>query len=156
MNKKIGTDLKKKVVMFTMAGAMALTGVAGVTGTAKAEDPATYPNYLDTDYSFKSVSSVGYTECRLKTDTTKVYIHPTSGPNLYYRVQGTDTMDGYNAENKSNAHMIKQGVKASFTNWVREDNKIYARLKMRRSVNVAAYTLGVWSPDSSQNYVIFD
>ena len=33
--KKIGTDLKKKVVMFTMAGAMALTGVAGMTGTAE-------------------------------------------------------------------------------------------------------------------------
>lgn len=156
MNKKIGTDLKKKVVMFAMTGAMALTGVAGMTGTAEAKDPETYPNYYDTDYSFKSVSSVGYTECRKKTDTTKVYIHPTSGPNLYYRVQGTDLKDGSNAENKSNAHMIKQGVKASFTNWVREDNKIYARLKMRRSVNVAAYTLGVWSPDSSQNYVIFD
>ena len=156
MKNKLGTDLKKKVVMFTMAGAMALTGVAGMTGTAKAEDPRTYPNYLDTDYSFKSVSSVGYTECRLKTDTTKVYIHPTSGPNLYYRVLGTDLEDGRNAENKSNAHMVKQGVKASFTNWVREDNKMYARLKMRRSGYAAEYTRGVWSPDSSQNYVIFD
>ena len=154
--KKIGKDLKKKVVMFTMAGAMALTGVAGMTGTAEAKDPATYPNYYDTDYSFKSVSSVGYTECRLKTDTTKVYIHPTSGPNLYYRVLGTDIEDGSNAENKSNAHMVKQGVKASFTNWVREDNKKYARLKMRRSAYAAEYTRGVWSPDSSQNYVIFD
>ena len=85
-----------------------------------------------------------------------MYIHPTSGPNLYYRVQGTDTLDGYNAENKSNAHMIKQGVKASFTNRVREENKIYARVKMRRSAYAAEYTRGVWSPDSSQNYVIFD
>ena len=32
--KKIGKDLKKKVVMFTMAGAMALTGAAGAAGTA--------------------------------------------------------------------------------------------------------------------------
>ena len=156
MKNKLGTNLRKRVVMFAIAGAMALTGVAGMTGTAKAEDPETYPNYLDTDYSFKSVSSVGYTECRLKTDTTKVYIHPTSGPNLYYRVLGTDIEDGSNAENKSNAHMVKQGVKASFTNWVREDNKKYARLKMRRSAYAAEYTRGVWSPDSSQNYVIFD
>ena len=156
MNKIFFSRLKTGAVMFTMAGAMALTGVAGMTGTAEAKDPATYPNYYDTDYSFKSVSSVGYTECRLKTDTTKVYIHPTSGPNLYYRVLGTDIEDGSNAENKSNAHMVKQGVKASFTNWVREDNKKYARLKMRRSAYAAEYTRGVWSPDSSQNYVIFD
>ena len=73
MKNKLGTNLRKRVVMFAIAGAMALTGVAGMTGTAKAEDPETYPNYLDTDYSFKSVSSVGYTECRKKTDTTKVY-----------------------------------------------------------------------------------
>ena len=156
MKKKLGTGLKKKVVMFAMTGAMALTGVAGVTDTAKAKDPETYPNYYDTDYSFKSVSSVGYTECRLKTDRTKVYIHPTSGPNLYYRVLGTKYKDGSNSVNRSNAHMIKQGVKASFTNTVREAGDTYARVKMRRSVNVAAYTLGVWSPDSSQNYVIFD
>ena len=132
MKNKLGTNLRKRVVMVAIAGAMALTGVAGMTGTAKAEDPETYPNYLDTDYSFKSVSSVGYTECRKKTDTTKVYIHPTSGPNLYYRVQGTD--------NK----------------YVREDGKIYARVKMRRSGYAADYTRGVWSPDSSRNYDIFD
>ena len=156
MNKKIITRLKTGAVMFAVAGAMAFSGAAGAAGTAFAKDPGTYPNYWDTDYSFKSISSVGYTESRLKTDYTKVYIHPTSGPNLYYRVQGTDTLDGYNAENKSNAHMIKQGVKASFTNRVREENKIYARVKMRRSAYAAEYTRGVWSPDSSQNYVIFD
>ena len=156
MKKKLGTDLKKKVVMFPMAGAMALTGVAGMTGIAKAEDPATYPNYLDTDYSFKSVSSVGYTECRLKTDTTKVYIHPTSGPNLYYRVLGNKYEDGRNAVNRSSAHIIKQGIKASFTNTVREKGDKYARVKMRRSGFAADYTRGVWSPDSSRNYDIFD
>ena len=156
MKNKLGTNLRKRVVMFAIAGAMALTGVAGMTGTAKAEDPETYPNYLDTDYSFKSVSSVGYTECRKKTDTTKVYIHPTSGHNLYYRVQGTDNKYGSGSENKSSAHMIKQGVKASFTNTVREDGKIYARVKMRRSGYAADYTRGVWSPDSSRNYDIFD
>ena len=85
-----------------------------------------------------------------------MYIHPTSGPNLYYRVQGTDNKYGSGSENKSSAHMIKQGVKASFTNTVREDGKIYARVKMRRSGYAADYTRGVWSPDSSRNYDIFD
>lgn len=142
--------------MFAMTGAMTLTGVAAAAGTAKAKDPATDPNYLDTMYSFKNVSSVGYSECRVKNNTTKVYIHPTSGPMLYYRVQGATSYTGTGATDCSNAHGLAVGVKASFTNYVFEDGFSHARLKLRRSKNVQDYSVGYWSPDSSQNYTIYD
>lgn len=93
--KKIGKDLKKKVVMFTMAGAMALTGAAGVAGTAFANSNGIAtcnnevigePNTNDTTYAHSNNNSVSYSKFRYKYNTTKVYIHPTDGPMLYYRV----------------------------------------------------------------------
>lgn len=81
--KKIGKDLKKKVVMFTMAGAMAFSGAAGAAGTAYANlkntdiyssDINQEANTDNAPFSHGNNNSVSYTSFRYKSNSTKVFI----------------------------------------------------------------------------------
>ena len=173
MSRKIVKNFKKKAVMFAVAGAMAFSGAAGAASVSKADgltsdksvgvvlaaqvdydDPS--PNTQDREYSHNNSVSVNYTKFRRKYNTTKVYIYPQSGPKLYYRVQGADRNTGVGLEDNSNAHGVPVGTRASFTNYVHENDHAYARLKMRRSMTGQVDSKGLWSPDSTQNYKVYD
>ena len=164
MSRKIVNNFKKKAVMFAMAGTMAFSGAAGAAGTAYANlkntdiyssDINQEANTDNAPFSHGNNNSVSYTSFRYKSNSTKVFIYPTVGPMLYYRVQGAKTSAGSGVENKSNAHGVPVGVQASFTNQVRESGMSYARLKMRHSTTVPIDSKGWWSPDSTKNYTIY-
>ena len=165
MNKKIITRLKTGAVMFAVAGAMAFSGAAGVVGTAKADssDIATYdygkkgePNTNNTLFIHGNNNSVSYSPFRYKYNSTRVYIYPTEGPMLYYRVQGANTEGGSGTKDMSKAHGASVGIKASFQNNVKAKGASYAKLKRRHSVSAPIDSKGWWSPDSTMNYSLYD
>ena len=165
MKKKFFSRLKTGAVMFAVAGAMAFSGAAGVAGTAKADssDIATCDyeehgkaNTNNTLFTHDNSISVSYSEFRYKFDKTKVYIYPTVGPMLYYRVQGADSKSGANVTDRSDPFGVPLGVQASFTNMVRERGNSYARIKKRHSKTVPVSSKGWWSPDSTRNYTIYE
>ncbi len=164
MKKILFTRLKTGAVMFAVAGAMAFSGAAGVAGTAKADssDIATYsektdaPNTDNALFTHDNSISVSYSEFRYKFDKTKVYIYPTVGPMLYYRVQGADSKSGANVTDRSDPFGVPLGVQASFTNMVWERGNSYARIKKRHSKTVPVSSKGWWSPDSTRNYTIYE
>ena len=164
MNKKIITRLKTGAVIFAVAGAMAFSGAAGVAGTAKADssDIATYsektdaPNTDNALFTHDNSISVSYSDFRYKYNSTNVYIYPTVGPMLYFRVQGAYSSSGKDVANMSNAHGVPLGVEASFTNTVKKNSASYARLKKRHSKTVPVSSKGWWSPDSTNNYTVYN
>ena len=96
-------------------------------------------------------------ESEKKEDTSKVYVHPVSGPAIYYRVQGLSNGSTYNASGK---YEIPTGSKASITNYVYENridknNNPLARLHMERKSYQPIDTTGYWSPDSIGTYTIY-
>lgn len=171
MRKEIIAKIKKGTIMCAAAGAVAISGVAGVASAANAavvtpgvSNIATYsyekpdePNTNNTKYTFRNDKGVGYSEFRYKYNTTKVYVYPTVGPSLFYRVFGAKTEDGLGITSRSEHYKIKAGIQGSITNYVREKKDSYACLKFGRCVK-APYvdTIGWWSPDSTRNYTIFD
>ena len=136
---------KSIVVLFTLV--LAISGLIGFSTFVSAG------NTTDTSYQFYNTNSVGHTEGRLKENSTKVYIHPTSGPALRYTVPG---FGGIEWTDRSNSHVVYNDTKASFTNYVYENNEAYARLTMERTQTAYQYTYGVWSPDSTKNYTIYN
>lgn len=171
MRKEIIAKIKKGTIMCAAAGAVAISGVAGVASVANAavakpgaSNIATYsyekpdePNTNNTEYTFRNDKGVGYSEFRYKYNTTKVYVYPTVGPSLFYRVFGAKTEDGLGITSRSEHYKIKAGIQGSITNYVHEKGDSYACLKFGRCVK-APYvdTIGWWSPDSTKNYTIFD
>ena len=112
-------------------------------------------NTTDTSYQFHNTSTRETTEGREKTDTTKVYVRPTSGPALRYSVRGANNADGDGAVVLSGSFEIYNGTRASITNYVYETGKPYAQLHFERIAYADAWTYGVWSPDSTQNYTVY-
>lgn len=139
--------MKEKIVVAIFAIVLAFSGLVGFSTAVNAG------NTTDTDYQFYNTNSVGYTAGRLKENSTKVYIHPTSGPALCYTVQG---FGGTEWIDRSNSHVVYNGTKASFTNYVYESSEAYARLKMEKTQTAYQYTYGVWSPDSTKKYTVYD
>lgn len=151
--------------MFAVAGAMAFSGAVGVAGTAKADssDIATCdygkkgePNTNNTLFVHGNNNSVSYSPFRYKYNSTRVYIYPTEGPMLYYRVQGANTEGGSGTKDMSKAHGVSVGIQASFKNTVKAENASYARLKKRHSVSAPIDSKGWWSPDSTKNYTLYN
>lgn len=138
--------MKEKIVVAIFAIVLAFSGLVGFSTAVNAG------NTTDTQYSFLNTNTVGYTDGRVKVDATKVYIHPTSGPGLEYKVQGSDG-SGWNT--RSNSHVVYSGTKASFTNYVYENQEILARIYWTRTQFAYANTYGVWSPDSTKNYTVY-
>lgn len=171
MRKEIIAKIKKETIMCAAAGAVAISGVAGVASAANAavvkpgvSNIATYsyekpdePNTNNTEYTFRNDKGVGYSEFRYKYNTTKVYVYPTVGPSLFYRVFGADSKNGLNMTSRSQHYKIPIGTEGSVTNLVREKGNSYACLKFGRCVK-APYvdTIGWWSPDSTRNYTVYD
>lgn len=143
--------MKKAILVALVTIAVAASGIAGFAGKAKADG---YGNTSDTEYSFYNMNSTGHSVSRDKTNTTKVYVHPTYGPAVKYNVEGyhrsTNTwMD------RSNSFVIGSGIQASITNYVYENGERSARLGFVRQSYAGVYTRGLWSPDSSRNYTIY-
>ena len=112
-------------------------------------------NTLDTDYEFHNTNTRGTTEGRAKTDTTKVYVHPTSGPALTYSVRGANNRYGDGAVVLSGSFTIYNGRYASSTSNLYERGEPFAQLHFERTVYANEWTHGVWSPDSTQNYTVY-
>lgn len=106
-------------------------------------------------FSFDNRTESGYGSWRPKTNTTKVYVYPQSGPKIFYTIQGKTGEYGTVA-NRSNMVAIPQGVEGSVTNTVCEAGNTYARLKFQRITTGYVMTSGVWSPDSTRNYTIYN
>lgn len=139
--------MKHKILISVMALAIAFSVVTGFSIASSATG-----NVSDTPYSFYNTNTSGNTSSRGKWDATKTYIHPLRGPVLTYTVQG------YNGSwnNRSSSHAVYNGTKASFTNFVYENGEASARLHMERKDIAYEWTEGEWSPDSTQNYTIFN
>ena len=103
----------------------------------------------------QNTNTRGTTDGRPKNDTTKVYVHPTSGPALTYSVRGANNANGDGAIVVSGSFTIYNGTQASITNRVYEEGKPYAQLHFERTVYADAWTYGVWSPDSTRNYTVY-
>jgi anaerobic selenocysteine-containing dehydrogenase len=138
--------MKEKIVVAIFAIVLAFSGLVGFSTAVNAG------NTTDTSFQFYNTNDIGYTEGRNKENSTKVYIHPTSGPALQYTVQGNNSV-GW--QNRSSSHIIYNGDKASFTNYVYENGETQARLCMERTQTAYQYTYGVWSPDSTKNYTVY-
>ncbi len=165
MKKKINL-LKRKTAILTIAGAMAISGAAGMASVAKADSSGAKTagivtlsggNTDNEKFSFSNTNSKnGYCGFRRKYNQTKVYVFPTVGPKLKYTVQGADSASGANTTDRSNTHAIPLGVEASITNMVNENRNTYARLRMRRTISAQVDSIGWWSPDSTRNYTVYD
>ena len=148
--KKLWRDcimIRKKLVMGVLALTMAASTVICGGGVSNAA------NVEDTTYTFDNRNSSGSTGWRFKTNSTKVYVYPKSGPALYYTVWGKNAKD--NETNRSYRFYIPVGTQASITNYVYERGDIKACIKYDRKSYAYEYTRGVWSPDSTRNYIIY-
>lgn len=141
--------MKKRLVMFMMSGIMGMTIFGGITFTSLAA------NTEDKPFSFDNRNTDGTGRWREKHNDTKVYVYSTAGPKIFYTVQGKTGENG-STRDRSNIVAIPQGVQGSITNYVYENGNDYARLKFTRITYGYVTTSGVWSPDSTKNYTIFN
>ncbi len=140
--------MKKRLLTFMMMATLVLSGICGMGMSVSAA------NTEDRPYSMDNRNETGTTSWRDKNNNTKVYVLPQSGPILRYRVRGRKGQG--NGEPCSNWAKIPNGKQASITNYVREKGLNEARLKMERTMYAQAWTKGVWSPDSTRNYTIYN
>ena len=138
----------KRLMAVLFSFAFAFSGITGLYVNVNAAG-----NVKNKNYSFyNNGNAVGYTSGEKKLNSTKVYIHPISGPALEYTVQGKNSSGWHN---RSSSHVIYNGTEASFTNGVFENKEKYARLRLERTNRVPVSTNGKWSPDSTRNYTIY-
>lgn len=125
-----------------------LSSFAGMTMSAYAA------NVTDTSFAFANVDRDGFSEWRAKMDTSKVYVYPQSGLKINYTVEGR-IRPVAEPQERSYTFAIPVGTKGSITNKVRENGDPEARLHFEQISYSAAYTRGVWSPDSTRNYTVY-
>lgn len=138
----------KKIVKIAIAAVIVVSASLGGVSTS-----VMAANTADSAYAFHNSSEVGYCSWRDKNDSSKVYVHPTSGPAIYYTVQGSKNRS--TAADRSGSFLISVNVQASITNSVSEKHESYARLKFKRRLYASEVTRGVWSPDSTRNYTVY-
>ena len=144
-------NLRKTVATIAMTVMLSVTAVVGMGFNAKAA------NTGDSPFSYNSANGSGTTEWRDKTDTTKVYVYPTSGPAIRYSVLGQNYGQAATTyQICSNNVRIPLGVQGSITNHVYESGYRRAKLRMTREKHQNLNTSGVWSPDSTRNYTVFN
>ena len=144
-------NLRKTVATIAMTVMLSVTAVVGIGTSAKAANTA------DTPFSYNSANGSGTTEWRDKNNDTKVYVYPTSGPAIRYSVLGRKNGDSDTTYTIcSNNVRIPQGVQGSITNHVYESGYRKAKLRLTREKHQKLDTTGVWSPDSTRNYTIFN
>ena len=141
--------MKSKRKISSIGMVMALLFVSIMT----CSDVVNAANTKDTSYSFNSYNSYGYTSWRPKDNDSKVYVHPESGPKIYYTVGGLKNGTSYKC---SNRFAIPKDTYASITNSVNEAGCKSARLRFEPVTKRNINTTGVWSPDSTRNYTIYN
>ncbi|MBO5260876.1 MAG: hypothetical protein J6A82_01290 [Coprococcus sp.] len=147
--------VKSKIGILVISGALAISGLVGTTSSTKASSTDPIPNTSNTEfYHDNSTSARGYSEWRVKNNDTKVYVFPTTGYDLYFKVLGKKYRDDSGNE-RSKVVKIPLGVEGSITNFVNENDERWAQLKMARTVSSSTPTTGWWSPDSTRNYTVF-
>lgn len=109
-------------------------------------------NTSNSQYMFYNINVNGNTSSRNKYNNSKVYVYPTSGPELRYTVQG---YNNHIWNNRSGTFQLKNNVKASITNFVYEHDESKARLKYTTTQKAYVFTYGYWSPDSKYNYNVY-
>lgn len=142
--------MKTKLLTLMLVFSMVITGAISFSSVAKAAG-----NIADTKYEFYNTGTTGHSEWREKRDTSYVYIRPTEGPNIYYTVYGAKGQFGVNRERRSSTVAIGQGIQASVVNLVKERGDNYAQLEFKQNYYAAAFTRGVWSPDSVGTFTIY-
>lgn len=140
--------MKRKIVSFAFACCFLFSGIFGNIQCVSAANTENRP------FSFDNSNSSGTGSWRDKNNTTKVYVHPLSGPDIYYTVQGRANTNAGGTK-RSKKVVIPQGIEGSITNTVKENGGIQARLKYDRKTVGYVLTKGEWSPDSTKNYHIF-
>lgn len=144
-------NLRKTVATIAMTVMLSVTAVVGMGFNAKAA------NTGDSPFSYNSANGSGTTDWRDKTDKTKVYVYPTSGPAIQYSVLGQNYGQATTTyQICSNNVRIPLGVQGSITNHVYESGYRRAKLRMTREKHQNLNTSGVWSPDSTRNYTVFN
>lgn len=146
MKRVFGIGSSKKIVSTMLVAMVLCTGMFSSVFAG---------NVRDESYTFHNTNTSGNSTWREKTDSTKVYVYPTSGPELEYTVQGANDGYGNGSINVSGTHRISNGVQGSITNNVYERGKPWARIHFTRTTYANTNTYGVWSPDSTRNYTVF-
>lgn len=141
--------MKAKLLTLMLVFSMVITGSASFASVVSAANTA------DKAYAFSNTNTTGQSAWRTKENTTKVYVYPQSGPKIRYTVYGR-TDDNGNATPRSNQVAIPLGVQGSITNTVRENGNNMAQLRFERISYAQVDTKGVWSPDSTRNYTIYN
>ncbi len=141
--------MKTKLLTMMLVFSMVITGAASFTSVVSAANTSNKP------YAFSNGNSTGQSEWCAKENTTKVYVYPQSGPKIRYTVYGRKDSSGGGVP-CSNQVAIPLGVQGSITNQVRENGYNMAKLKFERITYAQVDTKGVWSPDSTRNYTIYN
>ena len=79
----------KRLITIIMAVVMMAAVTVSVGNISYADG-----NTADTDYSFDNSGTTGQTVYRNKYNSTRVYVHPTSGLEIYYTVYGCNNTYG--------------------------------------------------------------
>lgn len=141
--------MKKRIAKIICAAVLVALTFSGTTMLSSAA------NTVDKPFSFDNRNTSTTSSWREKQDYSKVYVYPKAGPKIYYTVQGKTGEYG-SVANRSNIVAIPQGVQGSITNQVKESGNDYARLKFKRITTAYVITSGVWSPDSSRTFTVFN
>lgn len=142
--------MKTKLLTLMLVFSMVITGVISFSSVAKAAG-----NITDEPYEFYNTGSTGHSNWREKRNDSSVYINPQSGPTIYYTVYGAKGQFGVDSKPRSSTVAIGQGIQASVINSVNERGDNYARLEFGKITYAAAFTRGVWSPDSVGTFTIY-
>lgn len=142
--------MKYRILGVMLAVTMVISGFCGLKMPVNAEETGT------TAYSFSNTNTTASSEWRSKTTDKKIYIHPTSGPKIYYTIQGSVGGGASTVANRSNTVAIPTGTEGSVTNYVYENGENQARLVYTRISYAYATTSGVWKPDPSGTYTIYN
>lgn len=134
--------------MLLLTGIIIAASFGGVSTSAMVADTGL------SRYSFDNSDATGYCSWRGKDDTSKVYVHPLSGPKVNYTVQSR--LSNGTVVDCSSTVSIPLGVRGSITNYVRENGGTAARLKFKRINYARENTVGEWSPDSTRNYTVYN
>lgn len=140
--------MRKKIITLILLGMISVSGVKA--------NFAANPNTIDTSFSYNNSQTYQETEWRYKYNTSKVYVYPKSGPKINYRVIGRNTLVSNVSYYRSNLVNIPTGVQGSITNQAVENGDDQVKIYMQRIASYTNYTNGVWSPDSTRNYTVFD
>jgi hypothetical protein len=132
----------KNVVTLLLSVLLCLMGLTGIAMSA---------NVKDSDWSFYDQNNTGRTAVRMKENNTNVYVYPEAGISLYY---GVDRYLSGNYTVLRTPVYIKTGTKATIRSSASTNNLVAVSI-LNKNTSTYGYTIGVWSPDSTQYYTVY-